>query len=59
MHLLFAMGALYRRELPANDPVATEYLVLSKAAMVQSSFMFHNTIQCVQAPVCSSYGECC
>jgi hypothetical protein len=32
LYMIFAMGALYSLELPPNDPVATEYFMLSKAS---------------------------
>jgi hypothetical protein len=51
MFIVFAMGALYSLELPPNDPIATEYLLLSKASLVKSNFLVNNTIHCVQTLV--------
>lgn len=51
LFMVFAMGALFRLELPPHDPIATEYLMLSKAALVKSNFMVNSTIHCVQTLV--------
>lgn len=49
--MVFAMGALYSLELPPNDPVASEYLALSKACLVKGNFLVNTTLSGVQTLV--------
>jgi hypothetical protein len=58
LYMIFAMGALYSLELPPNDPVATEYFMLSKACLVKGNFMVNTAISGVQTLV-STYPSAC
>ncbi|OWZ37418.1 hypothetical protein C347_00109 [Cryptococcus neoformans AD2-60a] len=43
LYIILATGALHNLELPPNDPIAEEYLTLSKICLAKGEFMVHCT----------------
>ena len=50
-YVVLASGCQYNLELPVNDPMSNQYLLLSQRCLSMGSFMTKNTIVAVQALV--------
>lgn len=55
LYIILATGALHNLELPPNDPIAEEYLTLSKICLAKGEFMVHCTTIGIMALVSSPW----